>query len=241
MLAFYLRASDTCVRKSRLFRWTFASDTLIPFFFPVGAIIIGRISDRTVIKWRTKRGGVWFPEDRLRASLIAFAIIVPVSVLAFGLVNQFVEGRLGLVLSLVCLFFCGVGVREWTMIYMANMQKANWYYFLYIKIGGNVFRALRGVSGRRNAFSKCRKLGGEYVCSFKSFKFLFFADENSNDLYSAFRAVLVAMATAVALPMIDMYGIVITNALCAVLVWLSFGYVIVLKRKKKDLANNDIG
>ena len=76
----------------------------------VGATIIGRISDYTVIKWRRKREGVWYPEDRLRASLIPFASIVPLSVLSFGLVNRFVDGRLGLVLSLVCLFFNGVGV-----------------------------------------------------------------------------------------------------------------------------------
>ena len=80
----------------------------------VGATIIGRISDRTVIKWRKKRGGVWYPEDRLRAALIPFASIVPLSVLCFGLVNRFVDGRLGLVLSLVCLFFNGAGVSETT-------------------------------------------------------------------------------------------------------------------------------
>ena len=80
----------------------------------VGATIIGRISDHTVIKWRRKRKGVWYPEDRLRASLIPFASIVPLSVLCFGLVNRFVDGRLGLVLCLVCLFFSGAGVSETT-------------------------------------------------------------------------------------------------------------------------------
>jgi MFS family permease len=80
------------------------------YFFTVGAIIVGRISDRVVIEWRKKRQGVWFPEDRLRASLIPFAITIPISVLAFGLINQFVDGKLGLGLSLVCLFFTGLGV-----------------------------------------------------------------------------------------------------------------------------------
>ena len=78
--------------------------------FTVGSLIVGRISDYTVIKWRKKRMGVWYPEDRLRAALIPSAIIVPLSVLGFGLVNRFVDGTLGLVLSLVCLFFNGVGV-----------------------------------------------------------------------------------------------------------------------------------
>ena len=82
----------------------------------MGATIIGRISDYTVIKWRKKRKGVWYPEDRLRAALLPFAIIVPLSVLGFGLVNRFVDGTFGLVLSLVCLFFNGVGVSGITHI-----------------------------------------------------------------------------------------------------------------------------
>jgi len=57
-----------------------------------------------------KRKGVWYPEDRLRAAWIPFSIIVPLSVLGFGLVNKFVDGNLGLTLSLVCLFFNGTGV-----------------------------------------------------------------------------------------------------------------------------------
>lgn len=76
----------------------------------MGATIVGRISDQTVIKWRKKRKGLWYPEDRLRAALIPFAIIVPISVLTFGLVNKFVDGNLGLGLCLVCLFSTGVGV-----------------------------------------------------------------------------------------------------------------------------------
>lgn len=76
----------------------------------VGAAIIGRISDWTVIKWRRKRGGVWCPEDRLRASLLPLAVFVPLSVLLFGLVNKYVDGPPGLILSLMCLFLNGVGV-----------------------------------------------------------------------------------------------------------------------------------
>ena len=56
------------------------------------------------------RKGIWYPEDRLRAALIPFAIVVPLSVLTFGLVNKFVDGNLGLGLSLVSLFSAGVGV-----------------------------------------------------------------------------------------------------------------------------------
>ena len=80
---------------------------------------MGRISDYTVIKWRRKRKGVWYPEDRMRAALMPFAVIVPLSILSFGLVNTFVGGRFGLVLSLVCLFFNGAGVsgQPWHIPY----------------------------------------------------------------------------------------------------------------------------
>jgi hypothetical protein len=54
-----------------------------------------------------------------------------------------------------------------------------------------------------------------------------------NSLASALRAVLVALAVAATLPMIDAYGILVTNALCAVLVWISFMYVVRSKRGKK--------
>ena len=109
MPVFYLRVWEAWVRKS-LFILDGSWSRMDKHMSTVGATIIGRISDYTVIKWRRKREGVWYPEDRLRASLIPFASIVPLSVLSFGLVNRFVDGRLGLVLSLVCLFFNGVGV-----------------------------------------------------------------------------------------------------------------------------------
>ena len=51
--------------------------------------------------------------------------------------------------------------------------------------------------------------------------------------FSALRSVLVALAVAATLPMINTFGILVTHAVCAVLVWLSFVYVVVLKKKKK--------
>ena len=66
-------------------------------------------------------------------------------------------------------------------------------------------------------------------------------DSRLNSCASALRAVLVALAVAATLPMIDAYGILVTNALGAVLVWISFVYVIVLKKRvKKEKADNDI-
>ena len=80
--------------------------------FVGGAQIVGRISDYTVIRWRKKRGGVWYPEDRLRASLIPFAVVVPIPLIAFGVINQYVDGRPGLIGCLICLFFNGLGVSQ---------------------------------------------------------------------------------------------------------------------------------
>ena len=45
-------------------------------------------------------------------------------------------------------------------------------------------------------------------------------------------SVLGAMAVAVILPMIDTYGIAVSHVLCAVLIWISYGYVVVPKKTK---------
>ena len=46
------------------------------------------------------------------------------------------------------------------------------------------------------------------------------------------RAVLGATVVAVILPMIDAYGAAMTYLLCAILIWTSYGYVIVPKKNK---------
>ncbi|KAF8193907.1 MFS general substrate transporter [Mycena galopus ATCC 62051] len=76
----------------------------------VGAPLAGWFSDRMVIKWKTKRGGVWVPEDRLRGALLGAATIVPLSILASGVITTFIPGRMGLILNLCCFFVNGVGV-----------------------------------------------------------------------------------------------------------------------------------
>ncbi|KAI0373119.1 MFS general substrate transporter [Pilatotrama ljubarskyi] len=86
------------------------------FFLPaglgniIGAPLAGRLSDRVVVAWRKRRGGVWVPEDRLRASLWGAAVFVPLSVLLSGLTTQFVPGTPGIVLNLIWLFMNGIGV-----------------------------------------------------------------------------------------------------------------------------------
>ena len=61
-------------------------------------------------------------------------------------------------------------------------------------------------------------------------------------IYSVMRSVVVAMTVAVTLPMIYTYGIAVSYTLCAVLIWVSYRYVIVPeKKKKKGVAGvNDI-
>ncbi|KAF5318059.1 hypothetical protein D9619_012112 [Psilocybe cf. subviscida] len=76
-----------------------------------GAQIIGRVSDRTVIKWRRRRNGVWYLEDRLRAALIPFGVVTPLAVLGFGIANQFIDGNVGLALCLFGLFMAGAGIE----------------------------------------------------------------------------------------------------------------------------------
>ena len=46
------------------------------------------------------------------------------------------------------------------------------------------------------------------------------------------------MSVAVSLPMIDAYGAAVTYMLCALLIWISYGYVVVLKKKNWILTMN---
>lgn len=81
----------------------------------VGAPLAGRLSDYAIIKGRKRRGGEWVPEDRLISTLPGALIVVPISVLIFGITADFVPGRLGLVINLICLFMNGVGVSSFRL------------------------------------------------------------------------------------------------------------------------------
>ena len=60
----------------------------------VGAPLSGHLSDRAIIVWRERRGGVWVPEDRLRAAIWGAAFCVPVSTLGAGLTTAlFLVGK----------------------------------------------------------------------------------------------------------------------------------------------------
>lgn len=77
----------------------------------VGAPLAGALSDRQLKKWRARRGDIWVPEDRLRATLFGAAVLVPCSILLSGLLTEYVHGTLGLVLNCLCLFMNGLGVN----------------------------------------------------------------------------------------------------------------------------------
>ncbi|KAJ8585735.1 MFS general substrate transporter [Rhizopogon salebrosus TDB-379] len=76
----------------------------------IGAPVAGRLSDIVVRKWGLRRKGVWYPEDRLRATWIGGLFMVPLSVGASGLLTTYVGGPIGLSLNLLCLFINGMGV-----------------------------------------------------------------------------------------------------------------------------------
>lgn len=98
--------------------------------YAVGAPVAGTISDKAVIYYRKSRGGVWYPEDRLRATLIGTLVFVPLSVLGSGLLTAYVPGKLGLVLNLICLFFNGIGVSPVVLIWSTPVQALRYPFYI---------------------------------------------------------------------------------------------------------------
>ncbi|KAJ3532387.1 hypothetical protein NM688_g7431 [Phlebia brevispora] len=76
----------------------------------IGAPISGAMSDRIIINYRKRRGNQWIPEDRLRTTTPGALVLVPLSILLYGLTIHYVDGTLGLVLICLCLFMNGIGV-----------------------------------------------------------------------------------------------------------------------------------
>ncbi|EKM83312.1 hypothetical protein AGABI1DRAFT_89867 [Agaricus bisporus var. burnettii JB137-S8] len=77
----------------------------------VGAPLSGYISDRTVIRYRKSRAGVWYPEDRLRAALTGALVLLPLSTMLYGFTTAYVEGPVGVALDCICLFVNGIGLE----------------------------------------------------------------------------------------------------------------------------------
>ena len=201
-----------------------------PSSITVGSIIVGRFSDYIVIKCRRERKGIWYPEDRLRAAVIPFAVLVPLSVVSYGLVNRFVDGNVGLVISLVCLFFNGGGVSG-TSVAHQILQTTQINDFLHFKVDMTYATCVAYLVDVMQSRSS------EVLAAIKFVLFRFigrFRILGFNELLdSVMRSVQVAMTVAVILPMIHAYGIAVSYTLCAVLIWISCGYVIVPEKKKK--------
>lgn len=76
----------------------------------VGATVAGRLADIAVIRGKKQRQGAWCPEDRLKATIPGGLILLPLSLIIFGLTTAYIPGTIGLVICLICLFFNGMGV-----------------------------------------------------------------------------------------------------------------------------------
>ncbi|KAG1749493.1 MFS general substrate transporter [Suillus lakei] len=76
----------------------------------IGAPLAGRLSDVVIRKRQKERNGVWFPEDRLRATWIGGLFMVPLSIGVSGLLTTYVGGAIGLLLNLLCFYINGMGV-----------------------------------------------------------------------------------------------------------------------------------
>lgn len=77
--------------------------------FILGAVVGGKLSDMTVIKYIKIRGGVRLPQDRLNSGLSSFFFLAPVSSLIYGWGLQYEVG--GLALPIVTAFFSAVGIN----------------------------------------------------------------------------------------------------------------------------------
>jgi hypothetical protein len=60
-------------------------------------------------------------------------------------------------------------------------------------------------------------------------------------LASVIRSLLAAMTVAVTLPIIDAYGAAVMYLLCAILIWISYGYVVVPQKKApNEFVDSDV-
>ncbi|KAF9009713.1 major facilitator superfamily domain-containing protein [Cyathus striatus] len=141
----------------------------------IGAPLAGRMSDKIVARSRAKRGGVWYPEDRLKATLAGALFFVPVSVLVSGLLTEYMNSKVGLSLNLFFLFLNGMGV--------------------------------------------------DIVLSPSSAYFVDLMHSRSAEAMAAnngFRAMIQSLTITAILPMVNTYGVVVTNTIAAVLGWVAF-------------------
>lgn len=85
--------------------------------FSAGSTWAGRMSDHLLVSWRKRRGGVWVPEDRLRATIFGGLVLAPGSMIASGLLTTFGgDSTKYLVINFLFLFLNGFGVCSYDML-----------------------------------------------------------------------------------------------------------------------------
>jgi len=125
--------------------------------FAVGAPLSGRLSDKIVVKCRKERGGEWYPEDRLRATLFSAGVMVPLSTLGCGFLTAYVPGTIGLALDLICLFVNGLGVKS---LFLSFCDFApSLIFFLSGSLGRFRVEPVCGIFCGFNALTECRGYG----------------------------------------------------------------------------------
>ncbi|KAF8499335.1 MFS DHA1 amino acid exporter [Hysterangium stoloniferum] len=89
-----------------------------------GPLIAGRLADITIIRGRRRRQGKWFPEDRLLAAIPSLLFLMPCAVITLGLSIAFIPGKVGLTISLICLFFNAMGAHVRHILSICFLRKA---------------------------------------------------------------------------------------------------------------------
>ncbi|KAF9256581.1 MFS general substrate transporter [Marasmius fiardii PR-910] len=176
----------------------------------VGAPIAGWLSDQVLKRMLKKRGGVWCPEDRLRPSWIGVGVLVPLSVLGVGIATQYVPGRVGLGLDMICLFFNGVGLD------MVFSPSAAYLVDIVHSRSAESMAASRQVLlfffviPRRD--KSCENADG----SFKN--------------YRGFRAFGISIGVFAVAPAVNHFGVLETTIIAALICWVGFGLLCVVIR-----------
>ncbi|KAF8499336.1 MFS general substrate transporter [Hysterangium stoloniferum] len=79
-----------------------------------GPLIAGRLADIAIIRGRARRQGKWFPEDRLLAAIPSLLFFMPCALITLALSIAFIPGKVGLTISLICIFFNAMGLHSVT-------------------------------------------------------------------------------------------------------------------------------
>ena len=187
----------------------------------VAAPIAGSLSDRVVKRAKKERKGIWVPEDRLRAVWVGQLLLIPISVTLAGFTMEYVSGTVGLVITLVCLFFNGAGVSCFSDVSGTEASHL---------LGRYGSHADWGVCCRRHAWPECRGHGCYFVR-------LTYPRRTLDDrwsilfIYRALRSLLIAPVSALCIPAVETIGIAATNTIVGVVALLGYGYAsrVVLK------------